>query len=132
LADHGPHAGASRNTENIGRHKRIAEETLIGCAGGGKCGSDEAGCYHTREANIEEDGVDRTRSTIAKGPMQDGLQNRQWWDAIGADPGRDHRHREQQDRQQKENGCRAQGVKSASGIAEEGVEIRFRKIDLIK
>lgn len=56
-ADHRAERSTGRYAQNVGRHERIAEQTLVGGTGAGECRADEQRREHARAADVEYDGL---------------------------------------------------------------------------
>jgi hypothetical protein len=63
-AEHGTQRGAGRHPEDIGGHERVAEQALVGGAGGGQRASDQDGGGDARTAHVDDDRVDRRRKVV--------------------------------------------------------------------
>ena len=66
---------ASGHAENVWRHQRITEQALIGGAGRGERGADDAGSGYARKPNIEDDGFDRAVVSAAEQSLDESARH---------------------------------------------------------
>jgi hypothetical protein len=96
-AEHSAQTGSRRDTQNIGGHQRVAEQGLVGGAGGGERRSRKRRGQHARQAHLEQDGLDLApcrRTAQAPDECRRHVGER---DRIGADERGDENQRGQHD-----------------------------------
>ena len=118
-----------RNAKNVGRHKWVAKQALVGCTGCcQRCSNESRGCDPWK-ANVEENRIDS--DAIVSPETQDRTKNIRWWNAIRPNRRRDYDDGDQEESRAKEERLQCARRNSASTV-EQSAKVLVVEIDLIK